>query len=117
MEVADVVGGEQSREALLPEVVAAFDLALGLGSGSVKEGNAIEVQGGTQLSESLRGVSEEKGMVINVERQRQAVRGEGAREEIEVSQEIFCRIEAGTDVVAGGIIQDIEEHLFIGLAG
>lgn len=69
-EVANVLGGEQSWETLLPEVMAAFDLALGLGSGSVEEGNSVEVEGCAQLSENFRGVSEEKGMVINVECQR-----------------------------------------------
>jgi len=62
-------------------------------------------------------VGKEKGMVINVECQRQALRAERSREEIEVSQEIFGGIKVGAGVVAGGIIEDIEEHLFIGLAG
>ena len=115
-EVADVVGGEESGQALLPEVVAAFDLALGLRSGSVKECHAVEVEGRAQLSESFRGVSEEKGMVIDVECQRQAVSSEDLREKIEMSQKVFGAIEPCTKVVAGGIIKDIEEHLFIGLA-
>lgn len=45
------------------------------------------------------------------------MRFESPREEIEVSQEIFGAIKAGTDIIAGGVIQDIEEGLFIGLAG
>src|SRR2546425_6809419 len=91
-EIANVVSGQESRKALLPEVVAAFDLALGLRGGSVKECNPVEVEGGAQLSESFRGMGEEKGMVINVECQGQAVSLEGPRQEIEMSQEILGRI-------------------------
>ena len=116
-QVANVLRGKERREALLPEVMASFDLALGLGGGRVAQGNAVEMEGGAQLGEGVRSVGKEKGMVINVECQRQAMSFEGAREEIEVSQEIFGAIKAGSDIVAGGIIEDVEERLFIGLAG
>ena len=116
-EIAKVLSGEQSWKALLPEVMASLNLALGLRGGSIKQRHPVEVQSGAQLSKSFRGVGEEKGMVIDVECQGQAVRAEGPREEIEVSQERFGRIEAGTNVIAGCVIQDIEQHLFIQLAG
>ena len=42
-EFADLVGGEERREAFLPVVVAALDFAFGLGRGRVAEGDAVEV--------------------------------------------------------------------------
>jgi hypothetical protein len=114
-EVADVIGSEQGRQALLPEGMAAFDFAFGLRGGSVKEGDAVEMEGGAQLGESVRGVRKEKGMVIDVKRQRKAMRLEGPGQEIQMSQEIFGRIEASADIVAGGVIQDVQKHLFIRL--
>lgn len=116
-DVADVVSGEESWQSLLPEVVATFDLSLGLRGRSVKEGHTVEVESGAQLSESFRGVGEEKGMIIDVERQRQAVGREDLREEIQMSQKVFSAIKACPQIVTGGIIEDVEEHLFIGLAG
>ena len=73
LEGEDLVGGEQGREPLLPGVVAAFDFALGLGSGGVAQGDAVEVEGFAELGEGVRGVGEEEGVVIDVEGEREAV--------------------------------------------
>ena len=61
-------------------------------------------------------MGEEKGMVVHVKSQRKAVRLEGARQEIQVSQEGFIRKEPSANVVAGRIVQKIQQDLFIGLA-
>ena len=45
----DVLCGEEGREALLPEVMGAFDFALGLRSGRVAQGDCVEAQGGAEL--------------------------------------------------------------------
>ena len=114
---ADGVGGEEGREAFLPVVVAAFDFAFGLGRGGVAQGDAVEVQGLSELGEGVRGVGEKEGMVIDVERERQAVGEEGAGEKIEVGEEILGRIKAGAGVQAGGVVEDVEEGLFVGMPG
>ena len=88
----DVFGGEEGGEAFLPEVVCPFDLALGLRGGRVAQGDLVETQGGTELGKGLGLVGEEKGMVVDVERQGQAVGGEGGGKEIEMSQEGLARI-------------------------
>jgi hypothetical protein len=54
------------------------------------------------VSECFGKVSEEEGMEVHIERQRQAVGLETAWQEIEVSQESFAGVEAGAGVVTGG---------------
>jgi len=81
----DLIGGQESGEAFLPVVVATFDLSFCLGGGRVTEGDAVEVEGGTQLGKGLGVVGVEQGMIIHVEGQRQTVDLEDTGEEIQVS--------------------------------
>ncbi len=113
----DVIGGEQGREPFLPVVVAALDLAFGLGSGGVAQGDAVKMEGLAELGERVRGVGEKEGMVIDVEGEREAVGEEDAGEEIEVGEERLGRVKTGTGVEAGGVVEDVEEGLFLQLAG
>jgi len=46
VEFADVVGGQERGQAVLPVVMPAFDFALGLRRGGVAQGDAVEVEGG-----------------------------------------------------------------------
>jgi len=101
----------------LPVVVAAFDFAFGLGSGGVTQGDAIEVQGGAELGERVRGVGEEEGVEVHIEGQWQAVGEKDAGEEIQMGQEGFAGIEASAGVEAGGVVQDVEEGLFVWVCG
>ena len=78
VDVREVLTGKEGRQALLPEGVFAFDLALGLRCGGVTKAHAIEVQGPAQLSEGLRIMGEEETMVIDIEFQRQSVFDESA---------------------------------------
>jgi hypothetical protein len=48
LEFHDVISGQQWRQSFLPEVVRAFDLALGLGRGRVTQGDSVEVKRFTQ---------------------------------------------------------------------
>jgi len=113
----DVIGREQWGQAFLPVVMAAFDFALGLGRGGVAEGNAVEVQRGAQLSESIGGVGEEEGAEVHIKGQGQAFGEEDAREEIEMGQEVFPVVEARAGVVASGVVQQIEQDLFVRIGG
>jgi len=101
----------------LPEVVASFDLSLGLRGGRVTQGDAVEAERFTQLGERFGNVSEEEGMVVHVERQGQAMDLEGAGQEIKVGQERFAGVEAGAGVIAGGVVQHVEEGLLVGVVG
>jgi hypothetical protein len=112
----DVVGGEQRREAFLPVVVAALDLAFGLRSGRVAQGDAVKMESLAELGEGVRGVGEKEGVVIDVEGEREAVGEEDAGEEIEVSHERLARVKTGAGVEAGGVVEDVEEGLFLQLA-
>ena len=62
----DFIGSQKGREAFLPVVVAAFDFAFGLRGGGVAQGHAVEVEGGSELGESVWGVGAEEGMEVDV---------------------------------------------------
>lgn len=83
----DGVGSQEWRETFLPVVVAAFDFALGLRCRGVAQGDAVEMQGLTELGEGVGRVGKEERVVIDVERERQSMGEEGAGEEIEVGGE------------------------------
>ena len=117
VEVTDLLGGQEGAEAVLPVVVTALDFAFGLRSGGVAQGDAAAVEGGPQLGECVWGVGEEEGVVVDVEGQGEAVGLEGAGEEVEVGQEGFLGVEAGAEVVAGGVVQEVEQDLFFGAVG
>lgn len=72
-EFHDVVGGQEGRETPLPEVMTAFDFALGLRGGGIAQGHAVEVESRAQLGEGLRVVGIKEGMVVDVKGQGQAV--------------------------------------------
>ena len=112
----DLICGEQGREAFLPVVVAALDLAFGLGSGGVAQGDAVKVEGLAELGEGVGGVGEEEGVVIDVEGEREAVGEEDAGEEIEVSGESLGWVKTGAGVEASGVVEDVEESLLLKLA-
>ena len=107
----DAFGDEERDQSFLPVVVAAFDFAFGLGRGRVAQLDAVEVEGPAELSEGVGVVGVEKGVVVHIERQGQAVGLEDAGKEVEVGQQGFGGIEAGTGVEAGGVVEDVQEDL------
>ena len=109
-QLGDGLGGEEGREAVLPVLMAALDLALGLRRGGVTEAHAVKVEGFAELGERAGDVGEEEGMVVDVEGERQAVGEKGGREEVEVSEEIFAFIKPGADAQAAAIIEHVEQR-------
>jgi histidinol-phosphate/aromatic aminotransferase/cobyric acid decarboxylase-like protein len=77
-EFQDAVGRQEGRQAFLPVVMAAFDFALGLRGGGEAQGDAVEVECGAQLGESVGVMGVEEGVVVDIEGQGQAVGLEGA---------------------------------------
>jgi hypothetical protein len=116
-EAGDGFCGKERRPPALKVVVPALDFAFGLGRRGITQRHAIEVQAGAQLGESVGSVGEEQGMVVQVERQGQAVGTKGSLQEIQVSQERFARIELRADVEAGGVIQKVEQDMLLLLLG
>ena len=112
-ELEDLIGGQERRQPFLPVVVTAFDLAFGLGSGSVTEVHAVEVESRAQLGEGVGIVGVEEGVVVHVESQGQAVGLEGAGQEVEVGQQGFFVVEASAGIEAGGIVQEVQEDLLV----
>ena len=109
----DLIGGQEGRQAFLPVVVATFDFAFGLGCWGVTEIDAVEVQGGPQLGEGVGVVGVEEGVVVHVEGQGQAVGLEDRGQEVEVGQQGFFGVEASAGIEAGGVIQQVEQDLFV----
>ena len=62
----------------------------------------------------LAAVGEDERVVIDVKRQGQAVGLESLRQEVEMCQEGFGRIEPGPSIIVGGIIQEVEQDMFAG---
>ncbi len=100
--------GKIGWEAFLPELVFALDFAFGLGCGSIKEANVVELQRGAQLGERLRVLSEEDAMIIDIELEWPAVGQEGGRQEIQIGQEQFTVIDFGADEEAAAIVEHVE---------
>ena len=114
---ADLIGGEDGREAFLPVIMAAFDFAFGLGRWGIAQFDAVEVEGLAELGEGVGIMGVEEGMEVHIEGQGQAGGLEGAGKEIEVGQEGFVVIEACAGVEAGGVVKEVEECLLVGGAG
>ena len=115
-EFNDAFCGEQGDEAFLPVVVAAFDFAFGLGRGGIEELDAVEVEGLAELGEGVGIVGVKERVVVDIKGQRETVGLEDTREEVEVGEEGFSRIEACARVEAGGVVEDFQEDLFVGAA-
>ena len=92
-ELGDLLAGEEGGEAVLPELMFAFDFALGLGRGGVAEGDAIEAEGCAELGEGVGDVGEEEGMKVHVEFQGQAAFEESGGEEVVIGEEGFALVE------------------------
>jgi hypothetical protein len=98
-------------------VVATFDFAFCLRSGSVAEGDAVKPESLAELGESVWEVGEKEGVIIDIKRKWEAVGEEGAREEIEVRRKVFGMVDAGTGIEAGGVVDDVEKGIFTRVSG
>ena len=116
-EFVDVIGGQERREAFLPVIMAALDFAFGLGRWGIEQFDAVEVKRLAEPSEGIGVVGVEEGVEVDIEGQWQTVVFEDAGQEIKMGQQGFGGIEARSDIEACGIIQDVEEGLFVGFAG
>lgn len=92
--------------------MAAFDFAFGLWCRSIAQGDAVEVQGRPELGEGL-GMRKEKGVIIHIQRQWQAVGAKGPVQEVQMRQQRFAVIEPGAHIVARGVIQQIQQCLLM----
>lgn len=74
----------------MPEVVGALDLAFGLRGGRVTQRDFVEAQGRTELGQSVRLAGEIEGVIVDVEREGEAVGEEDSGQEIEMGGEILA---------------------------
>lgn len=108
LEVGDALAGEIGGQAFLPELVFAFDLALGLGRWSVTKTNVVEGQSRAELGQSIRGLGEEHGVIIDIELERAAVSQESGGEEIQIGEEEFTIVKFGADEKTAAIVEHVE---------
>jgi len=116
-EFEDVIGREQWWQAFLPVIVAAFDFAFGLRGWGIAELDAVEVEGLAELGEGIGIMGVEERVEVHIQGQRKSVAFEDFGEEVQMGQQGFGGIETCADIEACGIIQDVEEGLFFGVAG
>lgn len=109
--------GEESREALLPEVMGAFDFAFCLRGGRVAQGDIVKAQGGAELGEGVGDGGEEEGVVVDVESKREAGFEEGGWEQIEMGEEPFVVVDASAREHAAVIVNEFEQRVLTGRAG
>jgi hypothetical protein len=110
VEVGDLLAGEVGGQPVLPELMFAFDLALGLGRGRVTEAHAVAVERRAQLREGVGNVREEEGMEVHVEFQRQAVFQERGGEKIAIGQEGFAFVKLGGDEAPAAIVEHVKHR-------
>lgn len=107
-EGGDLLGGKKGGETFLPEVMETFNFAFGLWGGRVAQGDLIEMEGGAELGEGIGLMSEEEGVIIDVECERQATSEKGAGEEVEMSQKRLAWVEPRQRHHAAVIIKELE---------
>ena len=107
-QIGDFFTGKIRRQTALPEVMCAFDFALGLGRGGVAQADVIELEGRAQLGEGVGIVREEDAVIIDVELQRATVRQKGGGQEIKIGEQEFTLVEFGAGEQAAAIIEHIE---------
>jgi len=117
VQVGNLLAGEVSRQALLPIEVASLYLSLGLRRGGEAEGDAVEMEGLTQLGEGFGVMGKEKAVEVDVEFQGPTVLDKSGRQEITIRQEEFAFIDLGTGKDPTAIIEHIEHRKGLGAAG
>jgi len=110
LNIRDHLAGEIGWKPLLPELVFAFNFALRLRGWGVKETNFIEAECRAELGQSVRGLGEEDGVIIDVELERPAVGQEGGGKEIQVGEKEFAFIEFGAHEEAAAIVEHVEHR-------
>ncbi len=105
-----MLGGKKLGETFLPEVMQTFDFAFGLWGGREAQGDLVEMQGGTELGEGIGLMGEEEGMIIDVEREREATSQKSAGEKVEMGQERLAWVESCQRNHAAVIIEDLQQR-------
>src|SRR6202035_1239884 len=85
-DLQDFFTGEVGWQTSLPELMFAFDLALGLGRGGVTQADVIELEGPAQLCQGVRVVCEEDAVVIDIELEGAAVGHKGGWQKVKVGK-------------------------------
>ena len=113
----DMLCGEESREALLPEIMGAFDFPLGLRGGRVAQGDFVEAQGRAELGQGIGDGGEVKGVIVHVESEREADFEEDRGQQIEMGEEPLVVVDAGAGQDAAVVVDEFEQRVLAWRAG
>ena len=97
--------------------MAAFDFTFGLGCWGVAELDAVKVECGPKLGESVGVVGVEEGVVVHIQAQGQTVGLEDAGEKIEMGQKGFAGVEPRPSVKPCGVVEDFQQDFFFRTVG
>lgn len=95
----------------MPVLVLAFDFAFGLRGARVAQGDAVEVQGGSELSQRFGSLREEKAMAIDIKFEWQAMFNESGGKKVKIGEQVFGVIDFGASADAGAIVQQIKQRI------
>jgi len=104
----DLFAGEVGGQTPLPELMFAFDFALGLRRGGIAETDVIELERPTQLGEGVGIVREKDTVVIDVDLERASVGQERGGQEVEVGEQQFALIKLRAGEQTAAIIEHVE---------
>lgn len=90
-------------------------LPLACGVGRVAQGDFVEAQRAAELGEGVWLVGEKEGMIIDIERQREAAGGKGGGKKIEMSQKGLARIKPDQWEEATVVIEQFEQRRLLAL--
>ena len=110
-DLRDLFTDEVRRKSSLPELVLALDLPLGLRRWSIQEANVVELERPAQLGERVRILSEEDGVIIDVDLQWSAIAQESGGKKIKVGQEEFSIVKLGADKQATAVVEHVEHRV------
>ena len=102
--IGDGFGGEESGQSALPVLVLPLNFSLGLRCAGVAQGDTVEVERGSELSERVRALGKEHTVAVDVQLQGEAVFGKGGGEEVQISEQIFPIVDGGSGADAGAVI-------------
>ena len=107
-QVGNFFTGEVGRQPALPELVFAFDFALGLGCGGVTQADVVKLERPAQLGECGGIMGEKEAVIIDIKLQRAAVSQEGGGQKVKIRKQQFALVKLGAGEQTAAIVEHVE---------
>ncbi len=92
LHLSDLLAGKAGWQPPLPELVFAFDFAVGLWGWGLAEADVVELENPAQLGQGIGGVGEENALVVDIELLWPTMLPESCRQEIKVGEQSCCAV-------------------------